>query len=49
MTMRMLLATWVVHDLGHVRQICRATAGAYRADVGPWIEYFLVLSGRRPA
>lgn len=45
-TMRMLLATWVVHDLGHVRQIVRAMAGAYRGEVGRWSEYLPVLSER---
>jgi uncharacterized protein YndB with AHSA1/START domain len=45
-TLRMLLSTWVVHDLGHVRQACRVLAGRYRSDVGPWTAYLPVLSER---
>lgn len=39
-----LLATWVVHDLGHIRQIARVMAKQYGGDVGPWREYLPVLS-----
>lgn len=42
-TLRQLLATWVVHDLGHLRQIARVMAKRYRDDVGPWREYLPVL------
>ena len=42
-TMRQLLATWVVHDLSHVAQITRTMARAYTAAVGPWTAYFRVL------
>ena len=42
-TMRQLLATWVVHDLSHIGQITRTTARAYTAAVGPWTAYFRVL------
>lgn len=35
-TLRQLLATWVVHDLRHVRQIARVMAKQYAAGVGPW-------------
>jgi len=45
-TLRMLLATWVVHDLGHLRQMARAMAGRYRAEVGPWAAYLPVLAER---
>lgn len=45
-TMRELLATWVVHDLGHVAQIARVMAKRYAADVGPWVEYLPVLARR---
>lgn len=49
-TLRQLLATWVVHDLGHVAQISRVMAKRYRDDVGPWAQYLPVLSDRpRPA
>src|ERR1700722_4140151 len=38
-TMRQLLATWTVHDLGHLAQISRTMARRYREDVGPWRAY----------
>jgi hypothetical protein len=43
-TLRQLLATWVVHDLGHVRQIARAMAKQYAEEVGPWRAYLSILS-----
>ena len=42
-TMRQLLSTWVVHDLGHVRQVVRVMAKQYRDEVGPWRAYLSVL------
>ncbi|MCA9754419.1 MAG: DinB family protein [Candidatus Eisenbacteria bacterium] len=42
-TGRQLLATWVVHDLGHLAQISRVMAKQYRDEVGPWQEYLSVL------
>src|ERR1700752_1687092 len=42
-TMKQLLAAWVVHDLGHVRQIIRVMAKQYRDAVGPWKEYLSIL------
>ena len=42
-TMKQLLATWVVHDLGHVRQIVRVMAKQYRDAVGPWQAYLSIL------
>ena len=38
-----LLATWVVHDLNHIRQIATAMAKRYEAKVGPWKEYLSIL------
>jgi DinB family protein len=38
-----LLATWVVHDLGHIAQITRVMAKQYREAVGPWQAYLPVL------
>jgi uncharacterized damage-inducible protein DinB len=43
-TLRQLLATWAVHDLGHILQIARVLAKAYAAQVGPWGVYLRVLS-----
>lgn len=42
-TMRQLLATWVVHDHNHVRQLQEALASHYVAEVGPWREMLGVL------
>ena len=42
-TMEQLLSTWVVHDLGHIRQIARVMAKQYRDEVGPWKAYLPVL------
>ena len=42
-TMRQLLATWVVHDLSHISQITRVMARGYTDAVGPWTGYFRVL------
>ena len=42
-TMKQLLAAWVVHDLGHVRQIVRVMAKQYRDTVGPWRAYLSIL------
>ena len=38
-----LLATWVVQDLTHIRQIAASMAGKYRDEVGPWREYLSIL------
>ena len=42
-TLRQLLATWAVHDLGHLAQISRVMAKQYRDAVGPWEAYLPVL------
>lgn len=42
-TLQQLLATWVVHDLGHVRQVTRVMAKQYRDQVGPWRAYLSIL------
>lgn len=43
-TLKELLSTWVVHDLGHISQITRVMAKQYRDEVGPWIEYLGILN-----
>ena len=45
-TLAQLLAAWVVHDLGHLRQVARVMARRYRDAVGPWREYLPVLDER---
>ena len=42
-TLRQLLAAWVVHDLGHLKQVVRTMARQYREAVGPWREYLTIL------
>lgn len=42
-TVRELIAAWVVHDLGHTHQIAKAMAYQYREDVGPWRAYLTIL------
>lgn len=42
-TLRQLLSTWVVHDLGHLAQTTRVMAKRYREAVGPWRAYLPVL------
>jgi hypothetical protein len=42
-TLGNLLATWVVHDLGHIAQIVKTMAGEYREAVGPWRAYTTIL------
>lgn len=45
-TLRQLLATWAVHDLGHIAQIARVIAKGYADQVGPWGAYLSVLKDR---
>ncbi len=42
-TLRQLLAAWIVHDLGHVAQSARVMATQYREAVGPWRKYLTIL------
>lgn len=43
-TLGELLATWVVHDLGHIGQIVRVMSKQYGDAVGPWRAYLPILS-----
>ncbi len=42
-TLENLLATWVVHDLTHIAQICRVMAKQYKEVIGPWTKFFRIL------
>ena len=42
-TLRQLLSTWVVHDLGHIRQVVRVMSKQYGEAVGPWKAYLSIL------
>lgn len=43
-TLGQLIASWVVHDLGHLAQAARVMAKQYRDEVGPWTEFLAILS-----
>jgi len=45
-TLRQLLAAWVVHDLGHIAQVSRVMAKQYRDAIGPWAPYLPVVTDR---
>jgi hypothetical protein len=45
-TLKELISTWVVHDLGHIAQISRVMSNQYKSDVGPWINYLGILKQR---
>ena len=42
-TLKQLLATWMVHDLTHIRQIVSVMAKQQTENVGPWKEYLSIL------
>jgi len=43
-TLKNLLSTWVVHDLTHIAQVTRVMAKQYKEEMGPWPEFFRILS-----
>ena len=43
-TLRNLLATWVIHDLTHIAQITRVMAKQYKEEMGPWLEVFRIMN-----
>ncbi len=45
-TLKQLLAAWVVHDLGHIAQAVRVMAKQYREEIGPWEPYLPVVTDR---
>jgi hypothetical protein len=44
-TARELIATWVVHDMNHIKQIAKGMAWQYREQVGAWKKYLPILDG----
>ncbi len=42
--LKQLLSTWVVHDLGHIRQIARVMAKQYAGEIGPWRQFLPVVN-----
>jgi hypothetical protein len=47
-TLSQLLATWVVHDLNHIAQVCKGIAFQHRQEVGPWEAYLSILAPPSP-
>lgn len=47
-TVANLLATWVVHDLNHIAQVCKAMAFQLKSEVGPWEQYLSILAPPAP-
>ncbi len=43
-SVRQLLSTWTVHDLGHISQITRVLAKQYKTEIGPWSEYLPIVT-----
>ncbi len=43
-TLRQLIATWVVHDLNHIAQTARVMSKHYSDAVGPWKAYLPILT-----
>lgn len=43
-SLKNLLSTWVVHDLTHIAQITRVMAKQYKEEMGPWPQFFRILS-----
>jgi DinB superfamily len=48
-TLRQLIAAWVVHDLNHLHQVAKSMAFQYRDTVGPWRAYLSILPKTDPA
>lgn len=42
-TLRQLLATWVVHDLNHLWQIVKTMAKQYTDAIGPWRAFLPII------
>ncbi|HEU4769784.1 MAG TPA: DinB family protein, partial [Pyrinomonadaceae bacterium] len=45
-TLSQLLSAWVVHDLGHIRQIVRVMAKQYGDAAGPWTAFLTILTDK---
>ncbi|KAA3611990.1 MAG: DinB family protein [Calditrichaeota bacterium] len=43
-TLKELLATWVVHDLGHISQVVRVMAKQYKEEIGPWKAFLPIVN-----
>lgn len=43
-TLKNMLASWVVHDLGHLAQVSRVMAKQYQVEIGPWTKYLTIVN-----
>jgi hypothetical protein len=43
-SLRELLAAWVVHDLNHLFQMSRVMAKQYKTEIGAWSKYITVVN-----
>lgn len=46
--LRHLLGAWIVHDLNHAAQMCKAIAFQAKTEAGPWEAYMSILSPPNP-
>ncbi len=46
--LRHLLGAWIVHDLNHIAQMCKAMAYQAKQDAGPWEAYMSILAPPNP-
>jgi hypothetical protein len=46
--LRHLLGGWIVHDLNHIAQVCKAVAFQAKEETGPWEAYMSILSPPNP-
>jgi hypothetical protein len=42
-TLKQLISTWTIHDMGHLNQLSRVLVKHYKEDVGPWSQYSKIL------
>lgn len=47
-TLKEMLSSWVVHDLGHITQISRVLAKNYKNEIGPWTKYLTIVRSDPP-
>ena len=45
-TLKEMLSSWVVHDLGHIAQINRVMAKNYSDEIGPWKKYLTIVRSK---
>ena len=46
-TLKNLIASWVVHDLNHLNQINRVMAKRYKKELGPWTVYLSIVQDKK--